>query len=94
MSRASRIIAGVVVLALVAITRRQRPEKVAPQSRQCLGGRLAAEGRQIPEAYACCEGNKGPGTQNGMSRSRGLRPSRPLITFIGVWDTVGALGAP
>jgi pimeloyl-ACP methyl ester carboxylesterase len=49
MNRTLRIIAGVVVLvlALVAITRRQPPEQVALQSRPCLGGRLGAEGRQM-----------------------------------------------
>jgi pimeloyl-ACP methyl ester carboxylesterase len=47
MNRTSRIIAAVVVLALVAITLRQRPEKVAPQGRKCLGGQLGAEGRQM-----------------------------------------------
>ncbi|HEV7990460.1 MAG TPA: alpha/beta fold hydrolase [Gemmatimonadaceae bacterium] len=47
MNRTSRIVAGVVGFALVAIMWPQRREKVASQGRQCLGGRLGVEGRQM-----------------------------------------------
>lgn len=50
----------------------------------------------IPEIYACYESSQGPGSA-GWSRAfhnvQGTRPCPP-IKFIGVWDTVGALGAP
>jgi len=50
----------------------------------------------VPEIYHCYETNKGPGTpewEKAFHNVRGTRPCPP-IRFIGVWDTVGALGAP
>jgi uncharacterized protein (DUF2235 family) len=50
----------------------------------------------VPDMYACYEGNTGPGTpewKRAFQRVKGQQPC-PNITFIGVWDTVGALGAP
>lgn len=50
----------------------------------------------VPEIYACYENNKGPGTpewEKAFHRVKGQRPCPP-IKFVGVWDTVGALGAP
>ena len=50
----------------------------------------------VPEIYRCYEKNKGPGTkewQDAFHNAQGTRPCPP-IKFIGVWDTVGALGAP
>ncbi|MGI9238221.1 MAG: DUF2235 domain-containing protein [Woeseiaceae bacterium] len=50
----------------------------------------------VPEIYRCYEENKGRGTkewQDAFHNVRGTRPCPP-IKFIGVWDTVGALGAP
>jgi len=50
----------------------------------------------VPEIYRCYEENKGSGTkewQDAFHNVRGTRPC-PSIKFIGVWDTVGALGAP
>lgn len=50
----------------------------------------------IPEIYGCYESSQGPGTRawkEAFRRVKGTRPCPP-ITFIGVWDTVGALGAP
>jgi uncharacterized protein (DUF2235 family) len=50
----------------------------------------------VPEIYACYESNKGPGSPEwtkAFHNVHGARPSPP-IRFIGVWDTVGALGAP
>jgi len=52
----------------------------------------------VPEIYACYESNKGPGSEEWKQafhriRSEDQRPC-PAIRFIGVWDTVGALGAP
>jgi hypothetical protein len=50
----------------------------------------------VPEIYACYESNKGPGSPEwtkAFHNVRGTRPC-PTIRFIGVWDTVGALGAP
>jgi uncharacterized protein (DUF2235 family) len=50
----------------------------------------------VPEIYACYEKNIGPGTpqwEQAFRKVRGTRPC-PAIRFIGVWDTVGALGAP
>ncbi|MGQ0801469.1 MAG: DUF2235 domain-containing protein [Pseudomarimonas sp.] len=49
-----------------------------------------------PEIYACYEAGQGPGTAKWSQANRkvkGTRPSPP-IRMIGVWDTVGALGAP
>jgi uncharacterized protein (DUF2235 family) len=50
----------------------------------------------LPEIYACYERNRVPGSdewQNAFRRVAGVRPCPP-IKMIGVWDTVGALGAP
>jgi uncharacterized protein (DUF2235 family) len=50
----------------------------------------------VPEIYRCYEKNKGSGTkewQDAFHNVDGTRPCPP-IKFIGVWDTVGALGAP
>ena len=50
----------------------------------------------VPELYDCYESSKGPGTPEWIKafhNIRGVRPSPPIL-FIGVWDTVGALGAP
>jgi uncharacterized protein (DUF2235 family) len=50
----------------------------------------------LPEIYGCYEDSHGPGSPEwtrAFHNVRGTRPS-PLIEFIGVWDTVGALGAP
>jgi uncharacterized protein (DUF2235 family) len=50
----------------------------------------------VPDIYHCYETNKGPGTpewEKAFHNVRDVRPC-PLICFIGVWDTVGALGAP
>ena len=60
----------------------------------------------VPELYGCYESGVRPGTpewRKGFEYSQGFRESRmgqraagpcPPITFIGAWDTVGALGAP
>lgn len=50
----------------------------------------------LPEMYDCYENAKGPGTpewQKAFHRVKERRPCPP-IKFVGVWDTVGALGAP
>ena len=50
----------------------------------------------IPEIYACYESSAQPGSpawSRAFHRVKGTRPCPP-IKFIGVWDTVGALGAP
>ena len=50
----------------------------------------------VPELYACYEQNLGPGTPEWSQAFRDVRHPRPCppIRFIGVWDTVGALGPP
>jgi len=50
----------------------------------------------VPDLYACYEANKGPGTEEWTRAFRRIQDARPCppIRFIGVWDTVGALGAP
>ena len=50
----------------------------------------------LPEIYACYEKNHGPGTPQWTHAFRHIRDPRPCppIRFIGVWDTVGSLGAP
>src|SRR5271165_900789 len=50
----------------------------------------------VPEIYACYENNKGPGSPEWTKAFHNVRNPRPCpaIRFIGVWDTVGALGAP
>jgi uncharacterized protein (DUF2235 family) len=50
----------------------------------------------IPEIYACYESSAGPDSAEwtrAFHNVQGTRPCPP-IRFIGVWDTVGALGAP
>jgi uncharacterized protein (DUF2235 family) len=50
----------------------------------------------IPEVYALYESSEQPGShawQRAFRRVQGTRPCPP-IKFVGVWDTVGALGAP
>lgn len=50
----------------------------------------------VPELYACYEGRKGPDSpewKKAHARIAGKRACPP-IRMIGVWDTVGALGAP
>lgn len=50
----------------------------------------------VPDIYACYENCKGPGTPEWEHAFRKVKEARPCppIRFIGVWDTVGALGAP
>jgi len=50
----------------------------------------------VPELYACYEGSKGPGSPEWIKAFHNTKVPRPCppIRFIGVWDTVGALGAP
>jgi len=50
----------------------------------------------VPEIYRCYEKNKGPGSRKWQRAFHNVRGTRqcPPINFIGVWDTVGALGAP
>ena len=50
----------------------------------------------LPEIYDCYQKNKGPGTPEWELAFKNIKDQRPCppIKFIGVWDTVGALGAP
>jgi uncharacterized protein (DUF2235 family) len=50
----------------------------------------------VPELYACYESSQGPGTDQWTVANRKVSGTRPCppIKMIGVWDTVGALGAP
>lgn len=50
----------------------------------------------VPEIYACYENDKGPGTPEWQHAFRHIKDPKPCppIKFIGVWDTVGSLGAP
>lgn len=50
----------------------------------------------VPEIYACYESNKGPGSPEWSKAFHNVHGTRacPPIRFVGVWDTVGALGAP
>jgi uncharacterized protein (DUF2235 family) len=52
----------------------------------------------VPEIYACYKNNKNPGSpdwQQAFSKLKNPNPRPcPPIKFIGVWDTVGALGPP
>jgi uncharacterized protein (DUF2235 family) len=50
----------------------------------------------VPDLYACYEQRKGPGTPEWEAIFQFIKDPRPCppIRFIGVWDTVGALGAP
>jgi uncharacterized protein (DUF2235 family) len=50
----------------------------------------------VPDIYGCYEKGKRPGSPewaHAFRKVQGTRPCPP-IKFIGVWDTVGALGAP
>jgi uncharacterized protein (DUF2235 family) len=50
----------------------------------------------VPDLYACYENNQRPGSPEWDRAFRRITNKRPCppITFIGVWDTVGSLGAP
>lgn len=50
----------------------------------------------VPDLYACYEKNKGPESEEWKRIFRYIKDPRPSppVQFIGVWDTVGALGAP
>lgn len=51
----------------------------------------------LPEVYGCYENGYAKGSPQWAQAFRGVRAPQsrfPIITFIGVWDTVGALGAP
>lgn len=50
----------------------------------------------IPEIYGCYEHNVSEGSPEWAQAFRKVQGTRPCppIKFIGVWDTVGALGAP
>jgi len=50
----------------------------------------------VPDLYDCYESGQGPGTDAWTKAFQNVRNPRPCppIKFIGVWDTVGALGAP
>ena len=50
----------------------------------------------VPEIYACYESSKGLGSPEYVKAFHNVQGTRPCppIRFIGVWDTVGALGAP
>jgi len=50
----------------------------------------------LPDVYACYEHGYRPGSPEWKQVFRYIKGTRPcpLIKFIGVWDTVGALGAP
>jgi uncharacterized protein (DUF2235 family) len=50
----------------------------------------------VPEVYGCYESSFEPGSKEWQHAFRKINNPRPCppIEFIGVWDTVGALGAP
>jgi uncharacterized protein (DUF2235 family) len=50
----------------------------------------------IPEIYGCYQNRNEPGSPEWQSAFRLVKNIRacPPIKFVGVWDTVGALGAP
>lgn len=50
----------------------------------------------VPEIYGCYERGDLPGSAKWRHAFRNVKGTRrdPAIRFIGVWDTVGALGAP
>ncbi len=50
----------------------------------------------VPEIYACYERGKRPGSTEWTKAFHNVEGTRPCppINFVGVWDTVGALGAP
>jgi uncharacterized protein (DUF2235 family) len=50
----------------------------------------------VPELYACYHKSVAPGDPAWITAFKNVRTPRscPPIKFVGVWDTVGALGAP
>ena len=50
----------------------------------------------VPEIYACYENNVARDSEEWRKAFRNIKGTRPCppVRFIGVWDTVGALGAP
>lgn len=50
----------------------------------------------VPDIYACYESGNGAGTAQWQKANRRIKGTRPCpeIRMIGVWDTVGSLGAP
>jgi uncharacterized protein (DUF2235 family) len=50
----------------------------------------------VPDLYHCYQNGKGSGSPEWIKAHRRIPSPRscPQIRFIGVWDTVGALGAP
>ena len=50
----------------------------------------------LPEIYGCYERSERPGSPGWAKAFRKVQGTRPCppIRFVGVWDTVGALGAP
>lgn len=50
----------------------------------------------VPDLYGCYEAGQGPGTEQWNTANRKISGTRPCppIKVMGVWDTVGALGAP
>jgi len=50
----------------------------------------------IPDIYALYESSESPGSEKWKRAFHNVRGTRacPKINFVGVWDTVGALGAP
>src|SRR5690606_639316 len=50
----------------------------------------------VPDLYACYESLQGPGTTQWDQANHNIQGTRPCppIRMIGVWDTVGSLGAP
>jgi uncharacterized protein (DUF2235 family) len=50
----------------------------------------------VPDLYACYEAGQGPGSPQWAHANRKVQGTRPCppIKMMGVWDTVGALGAP
>jgi uncharacterized protein (DUF2235 family) len=50
----------------------------------------------VPEIYACYESSKAAGSPEWTAAFHNIKRVRPCppIRFVGVWDTVGALGAP
>ena len=50
----------------------------------------------VPDLYDCYETSKKPGTPEWTAAFHNIKRQHPcpVIRFIGVWDTVGALGAP
>jgi hypothetical protein len=50
----------------------------------------------LPDIYGCYERGEGPGSRAWERAFHNVKDTRPCpqIKYIGVWDTVGALGAP